>query len=514
MIEALNRRLPIGTRMALLAGALSAPAVIFGSLYWTKSESEISFSARERVGGAYLQAAWPSFLDALSGKAAASPDLRAAAARHDDDFGSAAQSQAVLGASADSALGAYRALITRIGDGSNLVLDPDLDSFYVMDAIVFKLPDAVMALEAFTAARAADPHGPDAHVRQILLEQALSAADGSFGAAFNASVDDRVDQALADRRAALANAAQAYLRVAQSADSASADPALQDAKAQLVQEIDAAWLASAAALDGLLARRIDRFQTERMNALLFSLALFGAALALAWAIAGGLTRRLRGLVSTMDSLLGGDLDASIPFINDQHETGRTAAAVQALKEALQQNRALELNPEQTRAAAEAERAGLMQALNRTVGQVINSAADGDFSHRVGGPLRSGAARPRRQCGPAARFLRRRDSPNRAGALRARAGRSFRSVRGAMAGTAWRAAIQRRRALASAAGRGAAGHRGLRQRSISNARNRPRCARSCAADGRPGRLLECDSRGDRGAIGHPECGGQQFGGGRA
>src|SRR5690349_4709194 len=37
--------------------------------------------------------------------------------------------------------GAGRAgLVTQVANGSNLILDPDLDSFYVMDALVTKLP--------------------------------------------------------------------------------------------------------------------------------------------------------------------------------------------------------------------------------------------------------------------------------------------------------------------------------------------------------------------------------------
>ncbi|MGH8009200.1 MAG: SpoIIE family protein phosphatase, partial [Candidatus Binatia bacterium] len=34
-----------------------------------------------------------------------------------------------------------RALIAYVGDTSNLILDPDLDSYYLMDAVLLKLPD-------------------------------------------------------------------------------------------------------------------------------------------------------------------------------------------------------------------------------------------------------------------------------------------------------------------------------------------------------------------------------------
>jgi methyl-accepting chemotaxis protein len=34
-----------------------------------------------------------------------------------------------------------RNLITRVGDGSNLILDPDLDSYYAMSVVLLRSPD-------------------------------------------------------------------------------------------------------------------------------------------------------------------------------------------------------------------------------------------------------------------------------------------------------------------------------------------------------------------------------------
>lgn len=39
-------------------------------------------------------------------------------------------------------LGDLRALISTVGDSSNLILDPDLDSYYMMDTVLLKLPEA------------------------------------------------------------------------------------------------------------------------------------------------------------------------------------------------------------------------------------------------------------------------------------------------------------------------------------------------------------------------------------
>ena len=34
-----------------------------------------------------------------------------------------------------------RSLMAHVGDTSNLILDPDLDTYYLMDAVLLKLPD-------------------------------------------------------------------------------------------------------------------------------------------------------------------------------------------------------------------------------------------------------------------------------------------------------------------------------------------------------------------------------------
>jgi len=48
-------------------------------------------------------------------------------------------------ADSEQAIAAARTLLAKIADGSNLTLDPDLDSYYVMDVISTKVPEFVDA---------------------------------------------------------------------------------------------------------------------------------------------------------------------------------------------------------------------------------------------------------------------------------------------------------------------------------------------------------------------------------
>jgi diguanylate cyclase (GGDEF)-like protein len=63
------------------------------------------------------------------------PAIRTTVARSGDANSDTARTTAY-----DVATGEVRGLIARVADRSNLTLDPDLDTFYVMDAIVFQLP--------------------------------------------------------------------------------------------------------------------------------------------------------------------------------------------------------------------------------------------------------------------------------------------------------------------------------------------------------------------------------------
>ena len=154
---------------------LAIPAVYAGHAYISAQNAQIAFSAKERVGVRYVQpvtALLAKLVDARHDAVAAAvagtppqpPDIQrelSAVAAVDRDLGAELQTtklwnelrpdldaltsqpqsdaQAAFDAYSEATAGA-QALIVQAGDKSNLILDPDLDSFYVMDAIITKLP--------------------------------------------------------------------------------------------------------------------------------------------------------------------------------------------------------------------------------------------------------------------------------------------------------------------------------------------------------------------------------------
>ena len=96
--------------------------------------------------------------------------------------------------------------IIAVGNESNLVLDPDVDSYYCMDAIIFKLPKLLTELsdargQAFQTLTRPDTTGPDAARRReslqalaVSLREALDATQDNmeFGFRSNADVESQL----------------------------------------------------------------------------------------------------------------------------------------------------------------------------------------------------------------------------------------------------------------------------------------------------------------------------------
>jgi methyl-accepting chemotaxis protein len=95
-----------------------------------------------------------------------------------------------------------------------------------------------------------------------------------------------------------------------------------------------------------------------------------------------LTRPIPKLAGTMDAIAGGDYAVGVPFVDRGNEIGAMARAVEVFREnALKVNEMTEAEAARI-VASQAERAAMMQELQRAFGQVVDAAIAGDFSQRV------------------------------------------------------------------------------------------------------------------------------------
>ncbi len=294
LLQRLLGRLSVGRKLLLIFLLdMTAVAFISGILVDEKFLA-IDFARKEIAGNAYIDGL-RGMVVGLAGRpvdGAALPaqalQLQALEQRHGTGLATQALSQAfgetllqglpnaeaagTLAATEQArrlALEAGRALITRVGNQSNLILDPDLDSYYTMSIVLLRMPALVQALSDTTALVQQQAGGAgDAawRTRFLILEGQLDAAskglDADYGEALAASSPAMAARLQASRSALLA-AMAAYRSAARGMADA---PGLPDGLAPVLQrhalalqQIDTAWQAAGSALDSLLAARIRGF---------------------------------------------------------------------------------------------------------------------------------------------------------------------------------------------------------------------------------------------------------------
>ena len=291
----LMNRLRYPRKFVLISLLFAAPLGLTLYLWLAELQQRISFAEKERAGLAYVSAVHRVLEAPLLGRQAdvVAADLDAL----DRRLGSELETSALWASVRDGVLDAGSSpvvrtrgalqLIAHAGDTSNLILDPDLDSYYLMDALVTRLPELAAQLGAISqAARPAAKLG----VAQALL-------DGiGRGHAVVLRESPRLRAAL---EPSLAELGQAFAIVAAGAATPAASVRAQTA-------LSAHQRAVAAALDALLEARIDRFTTRR--ALLLSVVAL-ALVTVSYLWAGfyiGVLRAVRALDRVSERMRSGD----------------------------------------------------------------------------------------------------------------------------------------------------------------------------------------------------------------
>ena len=175
----LFRAVGFRVKACIIALTFLLPMAMLGVKYFSNQATQIDFSAKEREGVQYTReliplltmlqrqrllavqaaakgGATPGLTEVREAVAAQLPKLAALEQSLGSALGTAktytaflesAKASATVGASADATFAAHSAhiqalldLLGQVADGSNLTLDPDIDSYYLMDVAVFRLP--------------------------------------------------------------------------------------------------------------------------------------------------------------------------------------------------------------------------------------------------------------------------------------------------------------------------------------------------------------------------------------
>ena len=274
-------------------------------------------------------------------------------------------------------------LILGVANYSNLVLDPDLDSYYVMDLVVNEIPEAlnsvglVRTLGIQAASRGASDPAQRAELA-LRLERAqadVAEVERDLGFAFEASpyVLETLGPPAETARGAVDNIINVYQsRILDAEGATVTGPEFFGLAFDSFEQQHNLHAAALGVLGDLLQGRIQTLQRRQ----LIQLIIIALVLALTFALVGVVVRRITGPVLSLfrasERLSRGDLGVVVP-VESADELGALTknfnAATARLREASERDN------------AELERS---KALQRNVGEFLQVAmdiADGDFTKR-------------------------------------------------------------------------------------------------------------------------------------
>lgn len=404
------KNLPTGTKLFILCATflISIAVPIYGLV--TEKRLAVDFSRKELLGSRYLHTVREIYSAILSPREAtrarsdlAQPALVGGLSRAEEQLGAQLQTADLAGALAGalkeissqdnqaasqgglvlSALSKAQALASRIGDDSNLALDPDLDTYYLQNIVVRGLPTflaRLAELQDFFATSLST--GGSSAVRDVRLSALVGLARSSamevkenLGAAYRGNGDGRLQAAVDAKFAALTSSVHAYLAVlmASAAGIDTRDAVAYDRfHSRTVEHAIEAWTAAQGELDRLLHVRIDGMLAKMLVGLLLIGTFAGLSIILALLTHRHIVRplkRLENVASKVRSTKDYSLRADH---SSKDEIGRVTAAFNDMLAELSAARARET----------AERVAFAQATRlTTMGEMAASIA-----HEVNQPL--------------------------------------------------------------------------------------------------------------------------------
>jgi methyl-accepting chemotaxis protein len=366
----------IGRRLILVCLLFLLPiAFLFFAIYRDKDEL-ISFARKELAGVAYFDVLAATQQRIVAGEAgggasAAADAVADAERRYGPDMATAQPAARAVtalrkteAAPAPEASSALVDLIGKVADGSNLTLDPDLDSFYVMDATTGKIPSLIDGLAGLAAIARSDAGKPtlDAEATALYLIQEgrttplLDGLAASLASAFDGNPSGMTRTALQTRLATAKTAVTAAIEALHQAALVDRSKAAQ-AQALIAPALDQLGQlrgAGSAELARLLAQRIAGFRAQLLANLAIAFALFALAGGFALlAIQRATARPISAMAKGMHALAAGDLAMEIPGLGRRDEVGRMAEAMLVFRQ--NAGAAREADAQTTRARAEKDR---------------------------------------------------------------------------------------------------------------------------------------------------------------
>ena len=366
--------LSIASKLAAAYFLFLLPIGYLGVTTVSDKEASIGFARKEIAGLRYI-ATVRLVQDVLAREgdgdgARFAGDLKAIEASLGRDLKTAqaagALAQALAGSDRLAATQAAADLIGKAADGSNLTLDPDLDSYYTQDALTVKLPAAVTAV-ASLAATVAGTAGREMSVTDLVsvgvgtraLHPVLDGLASDIESAMEGNPDRSVAGAVAGPVAKVAESSVSALASLSGHENAASAASVV---APLLDTLSAAGTADAGEIEHLLRARIAGFRKAELVDGGIASALFLVAVCYVLVVVQrGAIRPLRSLTATMRTLAAGELAVDVDGSGRADEIGSMARAVQFFQSTMVDAEA-RVTAEVAERAASADRAARLDLL--------------------------------------------------------------------------------------------------------------------------------------------------------
>ncbi|MBJ7303222.1 MAG: methyl-accepting chemotaxis protein [Gemmataceae bacterium] len=246
-------------------------------------------------------------------------------------------SEDICKAEHDNLIKIVRTMITHLGDTSNLILDPDLDSFYMVDVSLVALPQAQERISTLlslysSAVKSGSKKEEDktALTAQLTLfsqsdidrifasiETALNEDNNFYGKS------ETLHKNLPSPTEKLKKSTDNFVKLLTNIKPeqfTKADPKILEAGNDCLEDSFTLWDICSNELEELLNKRIAKFKYDRFYSILLSALALSVSFALVWFIGKGITVPIRTSSARLDKLASGDL-ASVVEIQGQGELG-------------------------------------------------------------------------------------------------------------------------------------------------------------------------------------------------
>lgn len=294
-----------------------------------------------------------------------------------------------------SSLADIRGAIGHSGDTSNLILDPDLDSYYLMDVTLLAMPQTLDRLSVIGSTflprleasytMTQDERTEAAVFARMLTEADVARIDGDMDTSLkedknfygvSSSYQEKGPQLRSDYDA------KNKILIGMLQDIAAGKPVAQDgfvsALANAQESAHAFLMKGYDELDKLLDFRIASYHDQQVKALMTSLAGIVISLLFFFVVVRTVTNPLEDLTKSMRKLANNDYDVDVHYTDSKSEIGSIASSVQVFKENALTMKAMKIEREKEEAAAAEEKKRMLSELagnfEAHIGNIVQAVA--------------------------------------------------------------------------------------------------------------------------------------------